>query len=90
MTRQAKLLRKILRGDSDRNVGFDELCDLLRQLGFDERHRGSHHIFTKAAVPEIVNLQPLSGGGAKPYQVKQVRQVIQRHELAREVDDDQA
>jgi len=45
---------------------------LLRELGFDERIRGSHHIFSKAAVEEIINIQA-KGSKCKPYQVKQVR-----------------
>jgi len=31
---------------------------LLRRLGFDERIRGDHYIFTKDGVVEILNLQP--------------------------------
>jgi len=49
-------------------------------LGFDERIRGSHHIFTKDGVEEILNLQP-KGVKAKPYQVKQVRGVILKYKL---------
>jgi hypothetical protein len=49
-------------------------------LGFDERIKGDHHIFTKDGVDEILNLQP-KDGKAKPYQVKQVRDVILRYEL---------
>lgn len=37
--------------------------------------RGSHHIFTRFDVEEILNLEPREAK-AKPYQVKQVRQVI--------------
>ncbi len=75
-----------MRGASDANVSFDDLCQLLRQLGFDERIRGSHHIFTKEGVDEILNLQP-KGAKAKPYQVKQVRGVILRYKLAEENDE---
>jgi predicted RNA binding protein YcfA (HicA-like mRNA interferase family) len=53
---------------------------LLRRLGFSERIRGSHHIFTREDVAEILNLQP-KGAKAKPYQVKQVRGVIVRYRL---------
>lgn len=63
------------------NVPFQGLCSLLRDLGFDERTKGSHHIFTKEDVPEILNLQP-KGAKAKAYQVRQVRNVILRHRLA--------
>ena len=91
MTRHEKVLQKVLRGASDANVGFDELCDLLRRLGFAERHRGgSHHIFSRDGIPEILNLQPRGGGGggrAKPYQVRQVRQLIVQYGLAGEAPD---
>ena len=56
---------------------------MLRNLGFEERIRGSHHIFTREGLKEILNLQP-KGGNAKPYQVKQVRNVIVGHKLAGE------
>jgi hypothetical protein len=46
-----------------------------------ERIKGSHHIFTKDGVEEILNLQP-KGAKCKPYQVKRVRSVILRYKLA--------
>ena len=55
---QDRLLLRILRGTSDANIPFDGLCYLLRRLGFAERIRGSHHIFTKEGIEEILNLQP--------------------------------
>lgn len=60
-------------------------CALLRWLGFDERIKGSHHIFTKDGIPEILNLQP-KNAKAKPYQVRQVRNLIVEHRLAGEND----
>ncbi len=60
---------------------FEGLCALMEHLGFDVRVRGSHHIFTRDDVEEILNLQP-RGSHAKPYQVKQVRNVILRNRLA--------
>ena len=80
MTPRDKLLERILRGTSDANIPFAELCQLLRRLGFDERIRGDHHIFTKEGIKEILNLQP-KGANAKPYQLKQVRNVILRYRL---------
>jgi hypothetical protein len=81
MSKHAKLLDKILLGTADANIPFDGLCALLQKLGFQVRVRGSHHIFFMAGVEEILNLQP-RGSGAKPYQVKQVRNVILRYKLA--------
>ena len=86
MSRHEKLLLQILRGASDANIPFAGMCQLLYHLGFKERIRGDHHIFTKDGVEEILNLQP-KGGDAKPYQVKQVRKVILQYKLGGESDD---
>jgi len=86
MARQDQILDRILRGTSDANIPFTELCHLLCHLGFDERIRGSHHIFTKEGVEDILNLQP-EKAKAKPYQIKQVRNVILKHKLGGEEDD---
>jgi len=80
MGKQQKLLLQILSGTSDANIPFDGLCGLLKYLGFEERIRGSHHIFTKDVIEEILNLQP-KGAKAKQYQVKQVRNVILKYKL---------
>ena len=75
-----KLLSRILAGKSDANISFSDLRQLLIGLGFHERIKGDHHIFTKNVVEEILNLQP-KGSRAKLYQVKQVRHVIVRYKL---------
>lgn len=80
MGKHEKLLIQILRGTSDANIPFDGLCSLLKHIGFEERIKGSHHIFTKDDVEEILNLQP-KGTKSKPYQVKQVRNVILKYKL---------
>lgn len=85
MTRWNKLLERILRGTSDANISFNELCELLRRLGFDERVRGDHHIFSMVGIAEILNLQPKKAK-AKSYQVKQVRDVIVKHKLGDDND----
>lgn len=80
MGKYEKLLRRILTGTSDNNIKFDELCRLLKKLGFEERIRGDHHIFIKDNVEEIINIQPKSGK-AKSYQVKQIRNLIVKYHL---------
>ena len=85
MARWDRLLHRVLRGTSDANIPFADLCQLLRHLGFDERIRGDHHIFTQEGVQEILNLQP-KATKAKPYQVRQVRSVIVRYKLGGEDD----
>ncbi len=82
-----KILQKVLRGDSDSNLSFEDLCGLLDHLGFGCRVRGDHHIYFKDDVAEILNLQPRQGK-AKAYQVKQVRGVILRYRL-QEASDEQ-
>lgn len=81
MSKHDKLLDKLLRGTADSNIPFEGLCHLLRRLGFAMRVRGSHHIFSRDGVEEILNLQP-RGTNAKPYQAKQVRDVILKYKLA--------
>jgi hypothetical protein len=80
MGKYEKLYEHIMMRRSDANVPFDALCVLLKRLGFDERIKGDHHIFTKEDVEEILNLQPKEGKG-KPYQVKQVRDVILKYQI---------
>jgi hypothetical protein len=80
MSRFEKALLKILTGRHDRNIDFDDLRGLLLRLDFKERVKGDHHVFTKENVAEIINLQP-NGKLAKPYQVKQVRNLIVRYKL---------
>lgn len=80
VAQQDKLVERILHGASDANIGFEELCQLLRRLGFDERTRGSHHIFRKQGVQELINLQR-DGNKAKVYQVRQVRAVLLKYGL---------
>jgi hypothetical protein len=80
MGRYQKLLQHILIKKGDANVPFDGLCQLLCRLGFEERIRGDHHIFSMAGVDDILNLQP-RGAMAKAYQVKQVRELVLRYSL---------
>jgi hypothetical protein len=80
MSKYEKLLIQVLRGAADANIPFEGLCGLMRHLGFDERIRGGHHIYSKEGVEEIVNLQPV-GSRAKAYQVKQVRGIILKYKL---------
>ena len=84
MGKYEKLLDQILLGTSDTNISFDDLCQLLIRLGFEERVRGSHHIFRKDGVLEMINLQR-DGSKAKTYQVRQVRIVLLKYKLRGEV-----
>ena len=84
MGNHEKLLFQILRGLSDTNIDFDDLRGLLLHIGFEIRIRGSHHMFRKNGIPEKINLQR-DGSKAKSYLVRQVRNIIQRYQLARDM-----
>ena len=80
MSQYEKLLLPILSGTRDRNILFADLQMVLDRLGFQCRIMGDHFIYTKDGVEEIINLQPV-GSKAKPYQVKQVRNIIVKYQL---------
>jgi hypothetical protein len=86
-SRHRKILSRLLAGESSQTIRFDELCALPRWLGFVDRRRGgSHRIFFRAGVPEILNLQTRNDGTCKPYQVRQVRDVILKPGLFISID----
>lgn len=85
MSKLTKTLQRVLRGNADANIRFEDLRVLLSSLGFAERVRGGHHISTRDGVAEILNLQP-RGGKAKAYQVKQVRGIITAYRIAGQAD----
>ena len=76
-----KVFSRILSGESDNNINFNELCRLLKKLGFKERVKGSHHILSMTGIEEIINIQP-RGNNAKVYQIKQVRNIRAEMQLA--------
>jgi len=80
MGKYDKFFLKILQGGSDKNIRFNDLCQLMKRLGFEERVRGSHHMFRKSGVIEKVNLQR-DKDKAKAYQVRQVRDIIHKYNL---------
>ena len=86
MSKITKTLERVLRGNADANIRFGDLRMLLTHLGFVERIRGDHYIFTRDGVAEILNLQP-SGALAKAYQVKQVRGILVGYGLVGENDE---
>jgi predicted RNA binding protein YcfA (HicA-like mRNA interferase family) len=83
MAKIDKLIQKILQGQADANINFEELCGLLKSFGFVERISGSHHIYRRGDVEERLNLQR-DGAKAKPYQVRQIRALILKYRLRSE------
>lgn len=82
MGKYEKILQDVLNGRKDGNINFNDLCNLLENLGLNlERIAGSHHIFSYKSVPELIDLQPdkKDHSKAKSYQVKQVRKFIEKY-----------
>lgn len=75
-----KLMQATLSGTQDRNIRFSDLQKVLTTLGFQCRIRADHFIYWKNGIDEIINLQP-DGSKAKPYQVRQVRNLILKYHL---------
>jgi len=74
-----KALRKILSGS--KNIRFKEAIGVAEAFGFKlDRVSGSHHIFVHPGVPDLLNLQNAKGR-AKPYQLKQLLKIIEKHNL---------
>jgi len=80
MGKYEKLVNLILSGKSDANIAFNELCNLMLKLGFQVRTRGSHKIYRKSGIQDLVNLQR-EGSKAKVYQVRKVRETILKYNL---------
>lgn len=86
MSQQEKLMFAILSGTQDKNISFSDLQSVLDRLGFQCRIKGDHFIYTRDGMEEIINIQPI-GKMAKPYQVKQVRQIILKYRLGGAIDE---
>ncbi len=80
MKKHDKILLDILFYKKDKGIKFDDLCFLLESLGFNKRIKGDHHIYYIDGVTEIINIQP-NKNMAKPYQVKQVRNIILKYSI---------
>ena len=76
-----KVFEKVLSGTGDSNIKFSDFKKLIQLLGFKERIKGDHFIYSKAGIIETINVQPQRDGKAKPYQVKQVRNLILKYKL---------
>ena len=74
------MIYNLLSGRQDASINFSEAVSLLKALGFSIRIKGSHHIFYKEGIEEIINIQP-DGSKAKSYQVKQIRDLIVKYRL---------
>jgi predicted RNA binding protein YcfA (HicA-like mRNA interferase family) len=75
-----RLLIRILNG-ARHNVRFADMVDLIEGFGFHEsRVSGSHHVFARPDIPELINVQDV-GGEAKPYQIRQFLKLVEQYNL---------
>jgi hypothetical protein len=82
--KKKKLLQRAL--TSPNNLRFTDMVTLAEAFGFRlSRSSGSHHIFVHQRVVELLNLQEVKGK-AKPYQVNQFLQLVERYALELEED----
>ena len=79
MTKKRKLIQKLLSGS--KNISFSDAQTAIEAFGFQLTGiSGSHHIYTHPEVPELINLQNVKGK-AKPYQIKQFFEIVERYNL---------
>jgi predicted RNA binding protein YcfA (HicA-like mRNA interferase family) len=82
MNAARRVLAKALQ--APRSLTFAELCALVESFGFEHsRTKGSHVIYKRAGVAELVNVQNV-GGKAKAYQVRQLLDIVERNNLTQE------
>ena len=80
--KKQKLLKKLLSGS--KNIRFAEVAACAKAFGFALRGiSGNHHIFVHPDISELLNLQNVNGK-AKPYQVRQLLQLIEQYNLPME------
>ena len=85
MTKRQKLLARVMRGS--KNIAFSDAVTLVEAFGFRlARVSGSHHIFVRADVPELINLQEVDAK-VKPYQLRQFLALVERYNLELESDE---
>ena len=85
MSKYDKLFMQIMSGTNDKNVSFGDKQKALTLLGFTVRIKGDHFIYFRDGIDEIINIQP-DGSKAKPYQVKQVRNIILKYRMGGKFD----
>lgn len=84
MSQRKKLYDKIMSSKQDNNIGYDEICNLLKHMGFACRQKGTSHIvFSKSQYEDILNFQN-KNGKCKAYQVEQIRRFFRKENIGYE------
>ncbi|MCI9176039.1 MAG: type II toxin-antitoxin system HicA family toxin [Lachnospiraceae bacterium] len=84
MSRYDKIRSDILSGKCDKNISETDMSFFLDKIGaMHKRTNGSHMQYTIDNVPELINIQP-KNGKIKPYQVKEIRNIVKKYKLGGE------
>ena len=76
-----KLYKAVISGQSDNNINFNDFRNLIVDLGFEfKNQKGSHISYVNRSINEVMNIQA-DGNKAKAYQVRQLRNIINTHNL---------
>ena len=83
MGKKEKIFRKAK--NSPANVDFGELCYLAEKVKCEFRNQsGSHKTYKHTEYKKTLNFQPDNNGKAKAYQVRQLINFIDEHNLMEE------
>lgn len=81
MSRYSKIRADILSGKSDKNISEEDMRFFLAKIGaIYRRTKGSHIQYSIDNIPELINIQP-QNGKIKPYQVKEIRNIVNKYKL---------
>ena len=76
-----KVYDAVKSGKSDNNIRYSDFQNLIVDLGFEyQRQDGSHRTYRHMVHRVNMNIQP-DGNKAKAYQVKQLRNLINKYSL---------
>lgn len=78
-----KKIREKIMNRQYQNIGYDDACRFVQSLGFqfERQHGTSHRQYRHSKNGEKLNIQRDKSGDAKPYQMRQVRDIIIKYGL---------
>jgi hypothetical protein len=78
VSRLHKLIQTIRNNPKD--VRFDDACKVAVEIGFTAKGgKGDHNSFSRTGEPVGLNFQKRGGGKIKPYQAKQLIEMIDKY-----------
>jgi hypothetical protein len=78
ISRLSKLIQKIRNNPKD--VRFQDACKVAEAIGFAAKGgKGDHNSFSRTGEPVLLNFQKRGGGKIKPYQARQLIEMIDKY-----------